>query len=47
MKKIISFIIIFLFIFPLGVFAKDRDITLYLYYGEGCPHCEEEMKFLI
>ncbi len=46
MKKIISFIIIFLFIFPLGVFAKDRDITLYLYYGEGCPHCEEEMKFL-
>lgn len=46
MKKIISFIIIFLFIFPLGVFAKDRDITLYLYYGDGCPHCEEEMKFL-
>ena len=46
MKKIISFIIIFLFIFPLGVFAEDRDITLYLYFGDGCPHCEAEMKYL-
>ena len=46
MKKIINFIIIFLFIFPLGVFAKDRDITLYLYFGDGCPHCEAEMKYL-
>ena len=46
MKKIINFIIIFLFIFPLGVFAEDRDITLYLYFGDGCPHCEAEMKYL-
>ena len=46
MKKIINLIIIFLFIFPLGVFAKDRDITLYLYFGDGCPHCEAEMKYL-
>lgn len=46
MKKIISFIIIFLFMFPLGVFAENREITLYLYYGDGCPHCEEEMKYL-
>ena len=46
MKRIFSFIIIFLFIFPLTVFAEDRNIKLYLYYGDGCPHCEEEMKFL-
>ena len=46
MKKIIKIIAIFLFLLPLGVFAKDRNITLYLYYGKGCPHCEEEMKFL-
>ena len=46
MKRIFSLIIIFLFIFPLTVFAEDRNIKLYLYYGDGCPHCEEEMKFL-
>ena len=46
MKKIIKIIAIFLFLLPLGVFAKDRNITLYLYYGKGCPHCEEEMKYL-
>ena len=46
MKRIFSFIIIFLIIFPLTVFAEDRNIKLYLYYGDGCPHCEEEMKFL-
>lgn len=49
MKKIISYIVIllFLFIIPFGVFAKDnKKVTLYLFHGDGCPHCEEEMKFL-
>jgi len=26
--------------------AKDNDIKLYLFYGDGCPHCAEEEKFL-
>ena len=48
MKKIISvLLLLFLFLFPLKVFAyQDDEITLYLFHGDGCPHCAEEMKFL-
>lgn len=45
MKKFLLFI--FLLIFPLMVFAKEDDkIKLYLFHGDGCPHCAEELKFL-
>ena len=48
MKKVINYLLLFvLFIFPINIFAKENDtITLYLFHGDGCPHCEEEMKFL-
>ena len=49
MKKIINYIVVLLFllIIPFGVYAKeDNKVTLYLFHGDGCPHCEEEMKFL-
>ena len=35
---------IFLFLMPLVVDAKE--ITLYFFHGNGCPHCAEEAKFL-
>ena len=35
---------IFLFLMPLVVDAKE--ITLYFFHGNGCPHCAEESKFL-
>ena len=48
MKKIINSIFLFfaLLIIPFGVFAKDNEITLYLFHGDGCPHCAEEIEFL-
>ena len=48
MKKITKYIFLFLFIFlfPLIVNAKDNKITLYLFHGNGCPHCAEELEFL-
>ena len=48
MKKIVNYLIIlfFLIFIPLNAFAKDKEITLYLFHGDGCPHCAEEMKFL-
>lgn len=48
MKRVINYLLLFvLFIFPINIFAKENDtITLYLFHGDGCPHCEEEMKFL-
>lgn len=49
MKKIINYIFLFAFmmLFPLVVNAKEGDtIRLYLFHGDGCPHCAEEIKFL-
>ena len=49
MKKLFNYIVVSLFIFfiPFFVFAKEDDtITLYLFHGEGCPHCAEEKSFL-
>ena len=36
---------------PLGALSaeqavKAEKVVLYLYWGEGCPHCEKEQKFL-
>jgi cytochrome c biogenesis protein CcdA/glutaredoxin len=49
MKKIINYVFIFicLLVFPIFVSAKeDEDVTLYLFHGDGCPHCAAEIKFL-
>lgn len=48
MNKIINYLIIlfFLIFIPLNTFAKDKEITLYLFHGDGCPHCAEEIRFL-
>lgn len=47
MKKFICFLLtinLLVFLFPLNTRAKD--ITLYFFHGDGCPHCAEEEKFL-
>ncbi|MBQ3511244.1 MAG: hypothetical protein IJA30_02975 [Bacilli bacterium] len=49
MKKIFSFLVILVlsFLVILPVSAKESDkITLYLFYGDGCPHCAQEKEFL-
>ena len=48
MKKIISYLVVILFLLmmPFSVFAKDKEVTLYLFHGDGCPHCKEEMEYL-
>ncbi len=48
MKKIISYIIVFLFAFlvPITLNAQEKEVTLYLFHGDGCPHCAEEIKYL-
>lgn len=40
----LSFILFFLMI--TSVSAEDNKVTLYLFYGEECPHCAEEKEFL-
>ena len=45
MKKIsLLFILLLTFFFTLNVSAKE--VNLYLFHGDGCPHCAEEMNFL-
>lgn len=48
MRSKIKYIILLLLLllFPIVCNAKENKVTLYLFHGEGCPHCAEEIKFL-
>lgn len=43
-KKILL-LLLFAVIFPVSVKAENV-VNLYLFYGDGCPHCAEEEKFI-
>lgn len=46
LKKICFLLIVgSLFFIPMGVFALN-EVNLYLFWGDGCPHCEKEMEYL-
>ena len=46
-KRLIKLLILTILFFPLVVSAKEDDeLTLYLFHGDGCPHCAEEMEYL-
>ena len=48
MKKLINYLFLFLcfFMLPFMVNAEEKEVTLYLFHGDGCPHCAEEIEFL-
>lgn len=47
MKRIIRLcLLLVILLFPLVVNAKDKNITLYLFHGDGCPHCASEIEYL-
>ncbi len=49
MKRIIKYLLLLAIaiIIPYHVSAYESDeITLYLFHGDGCPHCAEELKYL-
>ena len=46
-KYLLIIIISFLLLSPINVFAsKDKEVTLYFFHGDGCPHCAAEEEFL-
>ena len=46
-KYLLIIIISFLLLSPTNVFAsKDKEVTLYFFHGDGCPHCAAEEEFL-
>ena len=44
-KKFILFLLLFI-LMPIKALANDK-ITVYLFYGDGCPHCAEEKEKLL
>ena len=47
MKKIFKLLLVFIItlLFPIFVSAKEK-VTLYLFHGDGCPHCAAEIRYL-
>jgi len=43
-RKVVFIFIFLLLLIPLG--AKADKVNMYLFYGDGCPHCAEEEEFL-
>ena len=41
--KILFMITLF---FPIVIFGKAKELNIYLFYGDKCPHCAELEKFL-
>jgi len=47
LKKIIKLcLLLILILCPLVVNAKENKVTLYLFHGDGCPHCASEIEYL-
>lgn len=50
MNKVFKYIFIFIvaisFFIPKIGLAEERDITMFFFYGDGCPHCAEEEVFI-
>lgn len=48
MKKVIKLLILaFFFLLPFNVFGLEEEkVKLYLFFGDGCPHCADEKEFL-
>ena len=46
MKKAKIIIFFILFFVPIVLFASEKQINMYLFYGDGCPHCAALEKYL-
>lgn len=45
MKKL-TYILLFLIMFiPYVIFGSEKHLNIYLFYGDGCPHCAEEEEW--
>ena len=46
-KKIVSLVLFTLLFIPTVIFAKSDKVDIYLFYGDGCPHCAQLKNFLL
>ncbi len=45
-KLWILFALAIVCLFPFKVAAQDKEVTLYVFHGNGCPHCVDEINYL-
>ena len=45
MKNKFLLLLLVILLFPISIQAKAK-VNLYLFYGDGCPHCKQEEEFL-
>lgn len=44
--KLFKILFIIILFFPIVIFGKEKELNIYLFYGDKCPHCAELEKFL-
>ena len=46
MKRLFKLLFIIVLFIPFFVFAKEKEMNIYLFYGSGCPHCRDLENYL-
>lgn len=46
MKKILMILVVLVMEVPMMVKAADKDVTIYLFRGNTCAHCEEALDYI-
>lgn len=46
MRRYFKVILVLLLMIPCIIFADTKKVNMYLFYGDGCPHCEALETFL-
>ncbi len=46
MKKILKILLFVFLMLPCFLHAEEKEMNIYLFYGNGCPHCKAEKEFL-
>lgn len=45
MKRIAQILLIVIMFIPFIIYGSDKELDIYLFYGDGCPHCAEEEEW--
>jgi len=45
-SKTIPIILLFITLISIAYAQEKHDVTIYFFYGDGCPHCEDAKPFL-
>ena len=44
-KKLLMVLLVAVMVIPFTVRAEDKKVNVYIFRGEGCPHCEEALEW--